>query len=246
MNELNSTQKNFKKEMEKGLKDLKERNEEAYYKYIAQNNLDNPEQRLKYETKEKIKNVLKKIFSFIATIIIVCIITPFAYNKISSLTAKTNNIELGSPSNIDNNIITPKQNKQKEIVECLNTLRPYMDNISNDIKKRTSDVEQINNKNLTVNEYIKSIQAHDELVKKNITDISNITVPSELNNYITQMNEGYQLLCEGYEDESIYLKTNQQKYKQLADDNYKLSNEKLNNSNTELTKVLDSNNIKHK
>jgi len=243
---LNSTQEKFKKEMEKGLKDLKERNEEAYYKYIAQNNLDNPEQRLKYETKEKIKNVLKKIFSFIATIIIVGIITPFAYNKISSLTAKTNTIELGSPSNIDSNIITPKQNKQKEIVEYLNTLRPYMDNISNDIKKRNSDVEQINNKKLTQNEYVKSIQAHDELVKKNITDISNITVPSELNNYITQMNEGYQLLCEGYEDESIYLKTNQQKYKQLADDNYKLSNEKLNNNNTELTKVLDINNIKHK
>jgi hypothetical protein len=233
--------------MEKGLKDLKERNEEAYYKYIAQNNLDNPEQRLKYETKEKIKNVFKKIFSFISLIIIVGIIIPFAYNKFSSLTTKTNNIELGSPiSNIDNNIITPKQNKQKEIVECLNTLRPYMDNISNDIKKKNSDIEQINNKRLTQNEYIKSIQAHDELVKKNIKDISNITVPSELNNYITQMNEGYQLLCEGYEDESIYLKTNQQKYKQLADNNYKLSNEKLNGSNAELTKVLDSNNIMHK
>ena len=113
-------------------------------------------------------------------------------------------------------------------------------------QKKNSDIEQINNKKLTQNEYIRNMQAHDELVKKNITDISNITVPSELNNYITQMNEGYQLLCEGYEDESIYLKTNQQKYKQLADDNYKLSNEKLNNSNTELTKVLDINNIKHK
>ena len=99
---------------------------------------------------------------------------------------------------------------------------------------------------MLIKDYIKSIQAHDELTKKNITDISNITIPSELSNYFSLINEGYQLLCEGYEDESIFLKTNQQKYKQLADNNYKLSNEKLNNSNTELTKVLDNNNIKHK
>ena len=243
---MNSSQKNFKKEMKKGLKNLKKRNEEGYYKYIAQNHLDNPEQRSKYETKEKIKNVFRKIFSIIITIIIVGVIAPFKYNKILSLHNKTNNIDLNSSNNIDNNIITPKQNKQNEIVESLNTIKPYQDNISNDIKNRTSDVEQINNKNLTINEYIKSIQAHNELVKKNVTDISNITVPEELKNYINQINEGYQLLCEGYEDESIYLKTNQQKYKELADNNYKLSNEELNNSNTELIKVLDNNNIKHK
>ncbi len=243
---MNSTQKKFRKEMEKGLKNLKKHNEEAYYKYIAQNNLDNPEHRLRYEKKEKIKNVFKKIFSLASTIIILGIIVPFAYNKILSLSNKTNNIELESSNTIDNNIITPQQNKQKEIVECLNALRPCMDNISNDIKKKNTDTEQINNKKLTKNEYIKSIQAHDEFVKNNIADISKITIPAELNAYVNQINEGYQLLCDAYEDESIYLKTNQQKYKQLADENYKLSNEKLNNSNIELTKVLDNNNIKRK
>lgn len=225
---------------------LKKRDEEVYYKYIAQNNLDNPEQRLKYEAKEKRKNIFKKIFSFIATIIIVGIITPFAYNEFSSFSTKTNDIEISSSNNIDNSIIILKQNKQKEIVEYLNTIRPSIDNISNDIKKRNSDVEQINNKKLSKNDYIKSIQAHDELTKKNITDMSNITIPSELGTYVNLINEGYQLLCEGYEFESIFLKINQQKYKQLSDDSYKLSNEKLNNSNTELIKVLDRNNIKHK
>ena len=43
--------------MENGLMNLKKRDEEVYYKYIAQNNLDNPEQRLKYEAKEKSKNM---------------------------------------------------------------------------------------------------------------------------------------------------------------------------------------------
>lgn len=243
---MNSTQKRFKKEMEKGLRNLKKHNEEAYYKYIAQNNLDNPEQRLKYERKEKIKNVFKKIFSLAATVIIIGIIAPFAYNKILSLSTRSDNIELISPNTTNNNSITLQQNKQKEIVECLNTLRTYMDNISNDVKKKNTDTEQINNKKSTKSEYIKSIQAHDELVKNNMAGISKITIPAELNTYANQINEGYQLLCEAYEDESIYLKTNQQKYKQLADENYKLSNEKLNNSTTELTKVLDNNNIKHK
>ena len=191
-------------------------------------------------------NILKKIFSFIATIIIVGIITPFAYNEFSSFSTKTNDIEISSSNNINNSIIIPKQNKQKEIVEYLNAIRPSIDNISNDIKKRNSDVEQINNKKLSKNDYIKSIQVHDELTKKNITDISNINIPSELGTYVNLINEGYQLLCEGYEFESIFLKINQQKYKQLSDDSYKLSNEKLNNSNTELIKVLDRNNIKHK
>lgn len=228
--------------MNKGLKNLKKRNEESYYKYIAQNHLDDPEQRSKYETKDKIKNVFGRIFSTIVTIVFISIITYFAYDKILSLHNKTNGIALNTYSNIT----TPAQNKQKEIVNCLNALKPYIDNISNDIKKRNSDVEQINNKKLSKTDYIKSIQSHDELVKKNIVYISNITVPEELKNYVTQINEGYQLLSDGYESESIYLKTNQQKYKQSADDNYKLSNEKLNNSNTELTKVLDINNIKHK
>lgn len=78
-----------------------------------------------------------------------------------------------------------------------------------------------------------------------MADISNITVSSELSTYVNQLNEGYKLFCDGYENESIYLKTNQQKYKKSADDSYKLSNEKLSNSNAELSKVLDSNNIKH-
>ena len=60
------------------------------------------------------------------------------------------------------------------------------------------------------------------------------------------MNEGYQLLCYGYENELNYFKTNQKKYKDLADSKYKLSNEKLNSSNSELIKVFDNNNIKHK
>ena len=65
MNELNDTQKNFKKQMKKGLKDFKKRNEKGHYNYVMQNHLDNPELRSKYETKEKIKNVFKKIFSII-------------------------------------------------------------------------------------------------------------------------------------------------------------------------------------
>lgn len=243
---MNPTQKKFRKEMEDGLMNLKKRDEEVYYKYIAQNNLDNPEQRLKYETKEKFKNFFKNIFLFIAAITIVGGIIPFAYNEISSFRSKTTNIEINSSNTIVDSIIAPKQNKQKEIVECLNALRPFLDNISNDIEKRNNDVEQINNKKLSKNDYIKSLQVHDELTKKNITDISNINIPSELGTYVNLINEGYQLLCEGYELESIFLKTNQQKYRQLSTDNYKLSNEKLNNSNTELIKVLDSYNIKLK
>lgn len=242
---MNSAQKKFRKEMDKGLKNLKKNNEEAYYKYLAQNHLDDPRQRQKYEAKEKITNVFRKIFSIIAPIIIIGAIAPFAYGKILNLGNKPSNIELSSSNGIGNVAVSPVQNKQKEIVDSLNTIRPYLDNISNDIKKRNDDVQQINNKKITINDYIKSIQAHDELVKKNMADISNITISSELSTYVNQLNEGYKLLCDGYENESIYLKTNQQKYKKSADDSYKLSNEKLSNSNSELSKVLDSNNIKH-
>lgn len=242
---MNSAQKKFRKEMDKGLNNLKKHNEEAYYKYLAQNHLDNPRQRQKHEAKEKIINVFRKIFSIIAPIIIIGFIAPFAYDKILSLGNKPGSIELSSTNSISNANASPVQNKQKEIVDSLNTIRPYIDNISNDIKKRNDDVQQINNKKITRNDYINSIQAHDELVKKNMADISNITVSSELSTYVNQLNEGYKLLCDGYENELIYLKTNQQKYKKSSDDSYKLSNEKLSNSNAELTKVLDNNNIKH-
>jgi hypothetical protein len=242
---LNSAQKKFRKEMDKGLKNLKKHNEEAYYKYLAQNHLDDPRQRQKYEAKEKIMNIFRKIFSIIAPIIIISAIAPFAYGKILNLGNKPSSIELSSSNSIGNVAVSPIQNKQKEIVDSLNTIRPYIDNISNDIKKKNDDVQQINNKKITRNDYINSIQAHDELVKKNMADISNITVSSELSTYVNQLNEGYNLLCDGYENELIYLKTNQQKYKKSADDSYKFSNEKLSNSNSELMKVLDNNNIKH-
>jgi len=242
---LNSAQKKFRKEMDKGLKNLKKHNEEAYYKYLAQNHLDDPRQRQKYEAKEKIMNVFRKIISIIAPIIIISAIAPFAYGKILNLGNKPSSIELSSSNSIGNVAVSPIQNKQKEIVDSLNTIRPYIDNISNDIKKKNDDVQQISNKKITRNDYINSIQAHDELVKKNMADISNITVSSELSTYVNQLNEGYNLLCDGYENELIYLKTNQQKYKKSADDSYKFSNEKLSNSNSELMKVLDNNNIKH-
>lgn len=241
---MNPTQKKFKKEMEKGLKNLKKKNEQAYYKYIAQNNLDNPEQRLKHEKKEKIQNVYKKIASFITTIIIIGIATHFIYNKVSSINT-INNMELSTNNNI-NSANTQEQSKQKEIIDYLNTIKPYVNNISNEIKKKNDEVQQINNKKLTQQEYINNIQIHDEIVKKNLTNISNIKGPEELNDYTNQINEGYQQLCEGYENESIYLKTNNQNYKQSADSSYKSSNQNLTNSNTELMKILDNNNINHK
>jgi len=246
---LKDYQKNFKKEMKKGLKNLKRRDEEAYYKYITQNHLDNPELRSKYEIKEKLKNIFKKIFSIIIAIIIIGIIIPFAYNKILNPNDKTNIIDLNSSTisnNANKNIVSAQPNKQQEIVNFLNTIRPYQDNISNDIKKKNNDVEQINNKTLTINKYIENIHTHDEFTKNNMIEISNINAPVELSNYIKLINEGYELLCDAYENESIYLKTSQQKYKESADSEYKLSNEKLNSSTTELFKVLDNNNIKHK
>lgn len=239
---MTPTQKKFKKEMERGLKKLKDQNEHAYYKYISNNNLENAEQRLKSEKKEKFKNILRRFFTFIAGIIIVIIIFPSSFNKITNIRNIINN---SNTSTMNNNVITP-QLKQNELIEYLNKIRPYIDNISSDIKKKNSDTEQFNNKKLTQNDYIKNLQKHDELVNENITNITETTIPKELSSYINQLIEGYQLLSVAYQNESIYLKTNQEKYKEQANNNYKSSSEKLKTSDTELIKILDQNNIKHK
>lgn len=89
---MNSAQKKFRKEMDKGLKNLKKNNEEAYYKYLVQNHLDDPRQRQKHDAKEKITNVFRKIFSIVAPIIIIGAISPFAYGKILNLGNKPSNI----------------------------------------------------------------------------------------------------------------------------------------------------------
>lgn len=237
-------QKKFKKEMEKGLKNLKKRNEQAYYNYIAENNLDNPEQRLKRERKERIKSICKNIASFITTIIIIGIATYFIYNKYLNINTITNDIQTNKNSVQPSNI--QEQNKQKEIINYINIVKPYMDNISAETEKKNNEVKQINSKNLSQTEYIKNIQAHIEIVKNNLTNIESTKAPDELNNYANQIKEGYELLCNGYENESIYFKTNNQKYKQSADENYKSSNDKLSSGNKELLKILDENNIKHK
>ncbi|UYZ36008.1 hypothetical protein OD350_28190 [Clostridium beijerinckii] len=241
---MNSTQKKFKKEMEKGLKNLKKKNEQAYYNYITANNLDNPEQRIKREKKERIKSIYKKIASFITTIIIIGIATYFIYNKSSNINTLANNIQIDKSNTQPENM--KEQNKQKEIINYINTVKPYMENISAEIEKKNNEVKQINSKNLSQTEYIKDIQSHNEIVKNNLTNIENTKAPDELNNYANQIKEGYELLCNGYENESIYFKTNNQKYKQSADENYKSSNDKLSGGNKELIKILDENNIKHK
>lgn len=230
--------------MEKGLKNLKKKNEQAYYNYITANNLDNPEQRIKREKKERIKNIYKKIASFITTIIIIGIATYFIYNKSSNINTLANNIQTNKNSAQPEN--TQEQNKQKEIINYINTVKPYMENISAEIEKKNNEVKQINSKNLSKTEYIKDIQTYNEIVKNNLTNIENTKAPDELNNYANQIKEGYELLCNGYENESIYFKTNNQKYKQSADENYKSSNDKLSSGNKELLKILDENNIKHK
>lgn len=237
-------QKKFKKEMEKGLKNLKKRNEQAYYNYIAKNNLDNPEQRIKREKKERIKSICKNIVSLITTIIIIGIATYFIYNKYLNINTIANDIQSKKNSVQPSNI--QEQNKQKEIINYINTVKPYMENISVEIEKKNNEVKQINSKNLSQSEYIKNIQIHNEIVKNNLTNIENTKAPDKLNNYANQIKEGYELLCNGYENESIYFKTNNQKYKQSADENYKSSNDKLSSGNKELIKILDENNIKHK
>lgn len=74
---MNNVQKNFKKQMNKGLKELRKNNKDTYNDYMKQNHLDNVQARIAEEKRDKISKaittpfkVILKIFEIIIALIL--------------------------------------------------------------------------------------------------------------------------------------------------------------------------------
>lgn len=243
---MNKVQREFKRQMDVSLKDLKNNNVEMYNKYTMQSHLDNPEARRKYETKEKTKGIFKKIFSISVIIIFLFVIVPLIYTSVSNANIKTNTLKSDNITIVNRSNTNPVQNKGNEIVNFLKAFKPYQDSILSDVKKKSEDTAEVNNKKLTRAEYAENLQVYDNRTKDSISKISSLNVPTDLLKYIALQIEGCQLLCSGYENEINFLKTNNLEYRTSSVNYYKLSSEKLKSSNEELIKVLNDNNIDYK
>lgn len=245
---MNQTQRNFKKEMNKGLKEVKKRDKDTYYKYLMRNHLDNPKQRYIGEKNEKVKGFFGKTFKTIFNIIIIIVFFSGAGAYING------KIQDGKPiiakdlvlNTVNNNAITSSttNSNQQNIIKYLNTIRIYESKINADINLRNKDVDSVNKKSLTKREYTDNLIVYKNRINSNSIKIDNISCPKELNNYKTMVQQQNKILCTAIDFEIQSMNSNDTAIMDKSSKNFKNYNEINKRIFDELNNVLDKNGIR--
>lgn len=242
---MNDVQKNFRKQMDKGLKKLKKENKDTYYDYLRKNHLHNP------EVEEKNKGVgnsilsgLRKLLSTICILVIIIVSLALISSIISSLNKRNISNQDGSISN--NNInVNSIAVSQQSIVNFINQLNPIENNIISDVNLRTNDVNSFNSKTLTAREFMDNLIVYKTRIENNITKMDNLNYPKELQDYQTEVKKTYKALTIGMESEIKYFQTKNTSELSKSKNEFNIFNESMKSKNAMLINILDQYKIKH-
>lgn len=200
------------------------------------------------EKSEKVTGFFKKIIKLIASIsmmfifliIIAAIISAKNYKNIKPNSANEKFLLIQEP-----NKASAMTNTQYNIANFINSTKNFEDNISKDINQKNNDVNSLNKKLITSNEYYSNLQVYKNRLKINLSEINRINCPQELREYLSLTNEMYQNLDKAYGFEVEYYKTlnnnNLQEAKKYCN-NY---NSIINSRKNELLSIYDKFNIRH-
>lgn len=109
---MNDVQKNFKKQINKGLKDLKKKDKNAYYEYVKWNHIDDVEERQGEEKRDKIYKAVTAPFKLLLQFLRIIIPTLIIIGLIMTI----NNANKSS-----NNDINKLQMNQSQINTSVNS-----------------------------------------------------------------------------------------------------------------------------
>lgn len=241
---MNEVQKRFKKQMNQSLKELKEKDEDAYHEYLKWNHLDDSKLRLKQESHQKVVGIVsapfKILFKFIGLVMIIAI----GYNFVKGLSNQT--------QSLSGNIFAPVQysqsqtstSNQKQIINYLNFIKPIIDNINQDIELRNKDMDDINKRLLTKSEYINNSMVYINRINNNITKISSASCPKVLETYQNILLNQYSSLIKAMNNEIEYFNSGNESFRNEVINNIEDYKSQSQDVQMELNNILKENNLK--
>jgi hypothetical protein len=243
---MNSVQKNFTKQMKKSLKKMKKENKDMYYNYLRKNHLHNPEldeQGLSFPRRvlRILGKVVKLTFAFGLLILVIVI----GYAIMDSNNSKDKNAFLNNISPSTEVVSNINNTSQQSIVNYINAIRAFENNISSDINLRNNDLASYNNKLITTKECLNNLIVYKNRIDKNIQEMTKVNCPKELIEYKSELDNTYRKLSTGIDFEIKYYQTNKANDLKQSKDYTKAFNEGKANSNKLLNSTLDQFNIKH-
>ncbi len=231
--------------MKQGLKDVKKRDKESYYKYLMQNHLDNPEQRRIRENTEKVKGTFGRMYkAFLNTIIFIILIAGIG----AYIQGKFKNDQILNTKNS----ILPNMNsslaadvKQQRIIKYINTIKPYQDNINLDVNLRNEDAKSVDKKLLTSKEYADNLTVYKNRINSNLVKMENVNCPEELNKYKDMLLEQNSTMCLAIDYEIQYINSRDKATFNKVVECFKKCNDINKEISDEINEVLDSNGMRH-
>jgi len=241
---MNEAQKNFNKQMTQSLKELKNKDKDAYHDYVKWNHLDDAKSRIKEENHQKVVGILSAPFKILAKLIGIIIIIGIGYNFVKGINNNGQSLEVNILKPVTYSQSQTRTSNQKEIISYLNIINPIINSISQDINLRNKDLDEINKKLLTENEYINDSTVYINRINSNITKITKTSCPKVLESYKSILLIQYSSLIKAMNIEIQYLSSGKATLKNECTKNIEESNSKNDEAQKDLNSILEANKLK--
>lgn len=179
---MNKQQREFKRQMQESLMEVKKQDKEKYYDYIKWNNLEDVESRRKREFKERVVNIISSPFKLIGRIIFILFILSSIFGIFTRFIMPNNGLKSNS-TGMSYSVGSTETNQQKSIISYFNKIKPLSENINEQIDKRNADNKNYKNGDISKNQYRDNLLIYQSEVNNSLEKLKDIACPDNIADY---------------------------------------------------------------
>lgn len=239
---VNKQQREFKRQMQESLMEVKKQDKEKYYDYIKWNNLEDVESRRKREFKEKVVNIISSPFKLIIRIVFIIFIFSSVFGIFTRLFMPNNGLG-SSNAKMSYNVGSAVTSEQKSIINYFNRIKPVQENINELIEKRNADNKNYKKGDISKNQYRDNLLIYQNKVNNNLNNLKGIECPDNIINYKNLLIEQYTVLNNLFTNEISYYNSGDNSYKDAVNKNVSEYNSKNKETNVEFNNIKDIYNL---
>lgn len=239
---MNKQQREFKRQMQESLMEVKKQDKEKYYDYIKWNNLEDVESRRKREFKEKVVNIISSPFKLIGRIIFILFILSSIFGIFTRFIMPNNGLKSNN-TGMSYSVGSTETNQQKSIISYFNKIKPLSENINEQIDKRNADNKNYKNGDISKNQYRDNLLIYQSEVNNSLEKLKDIECPDNIADYKNLLIEQYTVLNNLFTNEIDYYNLGDNSYKNAVNKNISEYNSKNKEINNEFNNIKDKYNL---
>jgi len=241
---MNEVQKNFNKQMNQGLKELKRKDKDAYHEYIKRNHLDDAKSRIAEETRQEVVSAISAPFKILLKFIGLVVIIAIGYNFLKGVSSQKQSYSVNTLAPVTYGQSQIRTTKQKQIIDYMNFISPIIIRVNQEVDLRNKALENVNKKLLTRNEYKNDITVYANRINTNIIQIESASCPKVLESYKNILLIQYSSLIEAIKNEIQYVNSGNESFRSEIAKNVEEYRTKSKDAQQELNSILKDNKLK--